>query len=79
MTETQNQQPENFKKLYRSNDNKMVKGLLGGLGEFFNIDPTLLRLLFIFFVVFTGLIPGTIVYFVASWIVPKKDTIKKVI
>jgi phage shock protein C len=79
MTETQNQQPKTYKKLYRNSDNVMLKGLLGGLGEYFNTDPTLLRLLFTFFVVFTAIVPGTIVYFVASWIVPKKHEGKKVV
>lgn len=70
---TENIQPSQpYKKLYRSTDNKMITGLLGGLGEFFDIDPTLLRLVFAFFVVFTALVPGTLLYFISSWIVPKK-------
>ena len=34
----------NGKKLYRSKDNAMLAGVCGGLGEFFGIDPTLIRL-----------------------------------
>ena len=33
------------KKLYKSNTNKMICGVCGGLGEFFSIDPTIIRLI----------------------------------
>ena len=33
------------KKLYKSNTNKMICGVCGGLGEFFGIDPTIIRLI----------------------------------
>ena len=33
------------KKLYRSNTNKMLCGVCGGIGEYFNIDPTIVRLI----------------------------------
>jgi len=35
------------KRLYRSRKNKMLFGVCGGLGEYFNVDPTLVRILFI--------------------------------
>ncbi len=61
-----------MKKLYRSNDNKIWKGVLGGFGEYFNIDPVLLRIVFIFFVLATGIVPGLITYIIAIVIIPKK-------
>lgn len=61
-----------MKKLYRSETNKMLAGVLGGLGEYFNIDPTLLRVIFLIL-----LIPSfstvAIVYVIAAIIVPKGD------
>lgn len=33
------------RKLYRSNNNKMLCGVCGGLGEYLNIDPTIVRLI----------------------------------
>lgn len=33
------------RKLYRSNNNKMLCGVCGGLGEYLNIDPTIVRLM----------------------------------
>lgn len=38
---------ENVKKLYRSTSDRMVAGICGGLGEYFSIDSTLVRLLFV--------------------------------
>ena len=34
------------KRLYRSNRNKMICGVCGGVAEYFNIDPTIVRLVF---------------------------------
>jgi phage shock protein C len=45
---------ENYKKLYRSNSDRMIAGICGGLGEYFDIDPTLVRLIFVFGAIFTG-------------------------
>lgn len=60
------------KRLFRSSKNKKVWGVLGGIGEYYNVDPTLLRLAWILIVVFTGLAPGIIAYILAAAIMPKK-------
>jgi phage shock protein C len=36
------------KRLYRSKDDRMIAGVCGGIAEYFGIDPTLVRLLFVF-------------------------------
>ena len=41
-----------YKKLFRSRRERMVAGVCGGLGEYFNVDPTLIRLLFVLGVIF---------------------------
>lgn len=64
-----------MKKLYRSNENKIWKGVIGGFGEYFNIDPVLLRIIFIFFVLATGVVPGFLTYLIAIFIIPKKKGI----
>lgn len=61
-----------MKKLYRSSTNKVFAGVIGGVGEYFDIDPVLLRLLWLLVVVSTGLLPGIIVYIVAMFVVPKR-------
>ena len=38
---------ENVKKLYRSNSDRMIAGICGGIGEYFAVDLTLVRLLFV--------------------------------
>lgn len=63
-----------MKRLYRSADNKVFAGVMGGLGEYFNVDPVLLRLGYILLVVFTAFIPGIIAYIVAVFVVPEKPT-----
>lgn len=65
-----------YKKLYRSEDNKVVAGIIGGLGEYFNVDPVLLRLVWLLIVVATGIVPGLLVYIVALFIVPKAPSVR---
>ena len=61
------QQP---KILYLSNKNRKIAGFCGGLAEYFNVDPTMVRLLY---VIFTLLSMGTglLVYLIAWLIVPR--------
>ncbi len=53
------------RKLYRSNSDKIIAGVCGGLGEFLNIDPVLIRLAFVLATVFGG--AGFVIY-VAMWL-----------
>lgn len=61
------------KKLYRSGKNKILAGILGGLGEYFDVDPTVLRLGWLLVFVFTGIFPGLLAYIIAIFIVPNKS------
>jgi len=61
-----------MKHLYRSRDNKVFAGIFGGLGEYFEIDPTVLRLGWLFLLVVTAFIPGIVAYTIALFVVPKK-------
>ncbi|MBC8497312.1 MAG: PspC domain-containing protein [Anaerolineales bacterium] len=45
---------DNYKRLYRSRDDRMIAGVCAGLGEYFDIDPTLMRLIFAFGSIVTG-------------------------
>ncbi len=55
------------KRLYRSRKNRMLCGVCGGVAEYFNIDPTLIRLLFVLF----GLSgSGILAYIIAAIIIP---------
>ncbi len=55
------------KKLYRSS-NRMIAGVLAGIAEYFDIDPTVVRLAYAFIAIFSALVPATIVY-IAAWII----------
>lgn len=57
-----------MKKLYRSNSQKMVAGVCGGIAEYFNIDPTLVRLGFLALSFMAG--GGLLVYIVAAIVIP---------
>lgn len=62
-----------MRKLYRSNHDKVVTGLLGGIAKSWNIDASLLRILFVISVFVTS---GTslLVYLIALLFIPKEST-----
>lgn len=62
-----------MKKLYRSETNKIFAGLFGGIGEYFDMDPVILRLLWLVILISTAIVPGIIIYIFAIFIVPKKS------
>lgn len=59
-----------MKKLYRSTENKYVAGVLGGLGDYFNVDATLLRVIFLL-VLIPSMFTASLIYLVAALIIPK--------
>jgi len=61
-----------MRKLYKSRTNRIISGVIGGLGDYYDIDPTLLRLAALLIIIVTGLFPGVIVYIVAALIVPRQ-------
>ena len=58
------------KKLYRSTQNRMLGGVCAGIAEFFSIDPTLIRLIYVALSLFTVAFPGIILYIVCLLIIP---------
>ena len=54
------------RKLYRSRSNRQVAGVCGGLAQYFNLDATLIRILFVVLAVLGG---SGIVLYVAMWII----------
>jgi phage shock protein C len=65
----------NTKKLYRSRTNRVIFGVCGGLGEYFEVDPLIIRILFII-LSFTGG-SGIIIYLILAVIIPEADGEKK--
>ncbi len=60
------------KRLYKSRDNRVIAGVIGGLGEYFDIDPVLFRVTYIALTVFTAVVPGIIAYILMAIVVPSQ-------
>jgi phage shock protein C len=60
-----------YKRLYRSNRDAMLGGVAGGLGEYFNLDPTIVRLLFVLLALVTAVFPMLLVYFILWIVMPR--------
>ena len=65
----------NGKKLYRVEQGKMIAGVCGGIAEYFNIDPSLVRLGTVILSCCGG--TGIIVYIAAAIIIPKMSDAAK--
>ncbi len=64
-------EPDAPKRLKRSNVDKMLAGICGGLAKYFDLDATLIRLAFAFAAIFAG--SGVLIYLVMWIIVPKEN------
>lgn len=58
-----------MKKLYRSNTDRKLCGVCGGFAEYFDLDPTIIRLIFIFLTLFGG--GGLLIYLICALVIPK--------
>jgi phage shock protein C len=56
--------------LARSGTDKKIAGVCGGLAKWLEIDPTVVRLLYVLATFFTGLVPGMVAYIVLSVVMP---------
>lgn len=61
------------KRLYRIEKGKMLAGVCGGIAEYFDVDPSLVRLAWVLFCAVGG--SGVLAYIVAAIIIPKKSDI----
>ncbi|MBQ9964405.1 MAG: PspC domain-containing protein [Clostridia bacterium] len=61
------------KKLYKSNVDKKIDGVCAGIGEYFDIDPTLVRLAWVLFALFGG--SGIVLYIIAAVIIPRRPLV----
>lgn len=58
------------KRLYRSKKSKIIAGVCAGIGEYFEVDPVLIRLLWVIFVLMGG--AGILAYIIAWIIIPEE-------
>jgi len=61
---------EESKKLYRSRKDRVLFGVCGGIAEYFNIDPTIVRLVWVIMTLIYGV--GILLYIILTLIVPKE-------
>ena len=61
-------------KIFRSRTQRMVVGVCGGIGEYFGIDPTIVRLGFVLLSLMVG--GGLLVYILAAIILPEEATVQ---
>ena len=59
------------KKLYRIKEKKMLAGVCGGVAEYFSLDPTIVRILWVLVSWFAG--TGIIAYIICAFVVPEKE------
>ena len=63
----------NGKRLYKKEDGKKIAGVCGGIAEYLNIDPTLIRLAWALFCLAGG--SGLIIYIVAAFVMPNESDV----
>lgn len=61
------------KRLERDQEQAVISGVLAGLANYFNQDPTLFRIAAIIFLIVTGIFPGLLFYLAAWVLMPKQD------
>lgn len=61
-----------MKRLYRSRRDRKIAGICGGLGEYLELDPTLIRLILVFLAFITGIFPAVLAYLISWIIIPLK-------
>lgn len=58
--------------LRRSRHNRMIAGVVGGLADYFGLDPTLLRVIYVLVSIFSAAFPGILVYIILWVLVPEE-------
>ncbi len=62
-----------MKKLMRSRKDKMIAGVCGGIAEYFNMDPTLVRIIYVLVSIFSIAFPGILVYIILWLVIPESE------
>ncbi|MGQ8338529.1 PspC domain-containing protein [Sunxiuqinia sp. A32] len=60
------------KRITRSND-KIIAGVLGGFANYFDIDPVLIRVIFVVLSIFSAGFPGLLIYLILWIAIPKEN------
>ena len=60
-----------MKRLYRSKTDRKIAGVCGGLGEYFGVDPTIIRVGFVLFAI-PGGVPSVLPYLILWLVIPEE-------
>ena len=60
-----------MRRIYRVEEDKVVDGVCGGIAEYFDIDPVIVRIVFLLSTLFTGV--GLVAYIICALVFPKKS------
>ena len=63
------------KRLYRSSDNRVFAGICGGLGEYFDVDPTVVRVVYVLLSLITAVM-GVLLYIILLFVIPNRPRIE---
>lgn len=61
------------KRICRDTQNKMISGVCSGIARYFDVDPTIVRLVWVVASLFTTAFPGIILYIVCALIIPEQN------
>lgn len=62
-----------MKMLQRSRKSRMIAGICGGLGDYFGIDPTMVRVIYVIVSIFSAAFPGILIYLILWAVIPNAD------
>jgi phage shock protein C len=68
------ERPPNARRLTRSSRHKMIAGVCGGLAEYFDLDPTVVRVAYVLISIVSVAFPGILAYIVLMFVMPPPDS-----
>jgi phage shock protein C len=65
--------PPSSRKLMRSRTHKIIAGVCGGIAEYLDVDPTVVRVVYVAASIFSALFPGLLAYIILTFLMPLPD------
>lgn len=62
------------RRLTRSKTHKMIAGVCGGIAEYLDVDPTVVRVLYVMFSILSAAFPGLLAYIILMFVMPRADS-----
>ena len=63
------------RRLYRSQRHRVFLGVCGGFGDYFNIDPVIIRVIAVLLTIASGFFPGVLAYLILALIIPAEGSV----